>query len=229
MTTVITRLFADKKTADMVANRLTWEGFPKSALRVIADADDALHERMESARVDEAARPVYAEKIGAGAALLVVHATYKPLGAARIAREVTERAGAIDVGAVPDDTWFPDGPERAPSILKDHPRFMTLPLDPEDYRGGPISRELGIPLLARKRKRNSAMRGGGHMSRFFWPMPLVIRKRSARSAISGGAHMSRFFWPMPLVTTKKRKNSVIRGGALPLSRALGWPTISSRN
>ena len=231
MTTVITRLYADQKKAERVANRLKWEGFPNHAVQVITAAGkdaDAVTSRLARADVNEAVLADYAAKVSSGAAALVFHATYKPLGAARIARDIVEDSGALDAASEQNDYYVRARPDHAPSILKDHPRFMTLPLDPEDYRGGPISRELGIRLLSPRKPRNSVIRGGKHMSRAFWPLPLVARGRTSRSAMHKGGFMSRLFWPMPLVSTKRRKLSVIRGGALPLSRLLGWPTISRR-
>lgn len=231
MTNVITRLYADTTKAEAVANRLRWEGFPRNSVRVIsADGGDdgAIRARLSRADVNDAIIGAYASKLADGAAALVIQATYKPLGAARIAREIVAKSDAIDGASEFNDYYMPDRPDHAPSVLKDHPRFMTLPLEPEDYRGGPISRELGIRLLSPRKSRNSAIRGGRHISKAFWPMPLVSKGRRATSAMSGGRHMSRAFWPMPLVTTKPRKNSVIRGGSLPLSRILGWPPISPR-
>ncbi|WP_413717721.1 hypothetical protein [Silicimonas sp. MF1-12-2] len=231
MTTVITRLYADTTKAESVANRLRWEGFPRNSVRVIsADGGDeeAVKARLSRADVNEAIVGSYASHLASGGAALVIQATYKPLGAARIAREIVGKSDAVDAASEHNDYYMPDRPDHAPSVLKDHPRLMTLPLEPEDYRGGPISRELGIRLLSPRKARTSAMRGGRHMSKAFWPMPLVSKGRKARSAISGGRHMSKAFWPMPLVTTKPRKNSVIRGGSLPLSRMLGWPPISPR-
>ena len=231
MTNVITRLYADTTKAEAVANRLRWEGFPRNSVRVIsADGGDdgAIRAPLSRAEVKDAIVGDYASRLADGGAALVIQATYKPLGAARIAREIVAKSDAIDGASEFNDYYMPDRPDHAPSVLKDHPRFMTLPLEPEDYRGGPISRELGIRLLSPRKARNSAIRGGRHISKAFWPMPLVSKGRRAASAMSGGRHMSRAFWPMPLVTTKKRKNSVIRGGSLPLSRMLGWPPISPR-
>lgn len=233
MTTVITRLYADERTANMVAQRLRWEGLPARAVEVIAGAGSdrpSLEVRMSRARVHESAVSAYADRMADGSALLVVRATYKPLGAARITREVTARSKPVEVHGVVDDHFVPDGPDHAPSVLKDHPRFLTLDLDFGEYKPRPISEEFGIPLLTRGHRNRPlhVFRGGKHVSRLFWPMPLVTSKRKVNSAISGGRHMSKLFWPMPLLSHKERTRSVIRGGALPLSRALGWPTISRR-
>jgi hypothetical protein len=233
MTTVITRLYDSEDTASATARRLNREGVPKHALQVITAkglAREAIAERMRRADVHDSAVPVYADHVAQGDALLVVRATYKPLGAARLTREITAKTKTKSVGDVVDDHYFADGPDHAPSVLKDHPHMLSLDLDFGEYKGGPVSAEFGIPLLTRGHRNRPlrVSRGGGHMSKWFWPMPLVTRKRTANSAISGGRFMSRLFWPMPLLSRKERTRSVIRDGALPFSRALGLPTIIRR-
>ena len=233
MTTVITRLYADGDAASAAARRLGWEGLPARAVQVIGGSGmsrDDIARKMEKAGVHETAVGTYAERVAAGNALLVVRATYKPLGAAQITRDVTARTKTIDIPGVVDDHYVVDPPDHAPSVLKDHPRLLSLDLDFGEYKGGPISAELGIPLLTRGHRNRPlhVYRGGKHVSRAFWPMPLISRKRSANSAIHGGRHMSKLFWPMPLITRKERTRSVVRGGSLPFSRALGLPTIIRR-
>lgn len=230
MTTVITRLYADEETAERAQNRLRLEGLPKHAVEVIS-ADgrkkNALSDRLEHAGVWDEAAKVYAGRIADGASLLVVRATYKPLGAAKLARGVLRETPAVDVGLDEEERFVPDGPERAPNILKDHPRFMTFPLEPDDYRPGTISDRIGVSLLTSWRPSGrKVFEGGRFMSRVFWPMPLTIRKKSTDSVIRGGKHVSKTFWPMPLVKTNPRRLSVIRGGGFPLSRAMGWPLLT---
>jgi hypothetical protein len=230
MTTVITRLYDSEETASATARRLNREGIPKHALEVITakgQSREAILKRMRRAAVHESAVPTYADHVAGGDALLVVRTTYKPLGAARLTREITGRTKVKSVGSVVDDHYFADGPDHAPSVLKDHPRFLSLDLEPGEYKGGPVSAEIGVPLLTRGHRNRPlhVLGGGSYMSKLFWPMPLVTRNRKANSAISGGRPMSRFFWPMPLLSRKERTRSVIRDGALPFSRALGLPTI----
>jgi hypothetical protein len=233
MTTVITRLYDEEETASATARRLNREGFPRHALQVITAkglSREEIEDRMRRARVHDSAVTTYADHVAKGDALLVVRATYKPLGAARITRDITAGTKVKNVGSVVDDHYLPDGPDHAPSVLKDHPRFLSLDLEPGEYKGGPVSVEVGIPLLTRGHRSRPlhVFRGGAYMSRWFWPIPLVTRRRKANSAISGGRHVSRLFWPMPLITRKERTRSVIRGGALPFSRAFGLTTIFRR-
>jgi len=230
MTTIITRLYANERSANAVADRLSSEGLPKSALKVVTGTDrDKIQHRLMQAQVHRDAAPVYAESVAGGTALLIVRATHKPLGAARIVREVTGSSKTIDVGVTQDDIYVRDLPDHAPSVLKEHPRFLTLPSEPEELQRGPISDLVGVRTLSKPRSRTSAIRGGAFMSQKFWPMKLVSKNRNAHSAIKGGAFMSKKFWPTALLAKKPRRNSVIRGGGTVFSRLFGWPTILRRS
>jgi hypothetical protein len=232
MTTVITRLYGDPKTAAEAAGRLKWNGLPANAVRVITSDGPAaggdLDARLARAGVDPAAVPTYTRAVAAGGAALVVRATYVPLGAARITRETLAKTKSVDSGGVVEEYYVSEGPDPAPSVLKSHPRFLSLDLKPGEYKGGPISADLGIRLLSKRERKSRVYHGGRYMSKWFWPMPLLATKRSASSAIKGGAHMSKVFWPMPLLSRKERTRSVIRDGALPFSRALGMSTVTRR-
>ena len=230
MTTVITRLYADAATAERIAEQLRWQGFPSSALRVISGKGThtrTAKERLLDVHVPDGAADTYAKKVEGGNAVLVVLATYRPLGAARIAREALANSATIPSGVKDEETYVKETPKtEAPKILKEHPLFLTMKRHPGDYRPGTVSSEIGIPLLSPRRpKSDSVMSGGRYMSKSFWPMPLVSSRKPSGGVMKGGRHVSRAFWPMPLVTTKPPKRSVIPGGDLPLSRAMRWPTI----
>jgi hypothetical protein len=230
MTTIITRLFEDEKTARYVAERIEFLGVPSRAISVItsasgADADE-IKAKMVRSRVHESAVDAYLKHVKKGQALVVVRATYKPLMAATKVRESMARRETISVGDVVDDYYVSDGPQKSESVLKEHPHFLTVRMDRTGYEGRPISDGLGLSLLSKRKRRNSAMHGGGFSSRAFWPMPLLSTKPRKSSVIKGGRYMSKSFWPMALLSTRPRAKSVIEGGDLPLSRALGWPPVS---
>lgn len=232
MTQIITRLFPSEKSAARTARKLHEEGFPKYILRIFTAASakdaDAMKARLEKADIDPAAAAVYAEHLKDDAALLLIPATYKPLGAARIAREILAEADTVDLGDIPDDTFVKDRPDHAPSVLKGHPLLITIPLWDDEMPRGPVTGGF-LPLTKQHRTKRSAMSGDHFMSRKFWPMPLLKRHRKANSAIHGGKFMSRMFWPQKLLSTGPRRNSVIRGGSRPLSRLFGWPTVIHRD
>ena len=183
--------------------------------------------KLTDAGVAEATAKAYAQKLDGDSAVMLINATYKPLGAARIAREMFAEVETVNMGNLEEENTVKTKIDKAGSILKDHPRFTTLINEVADR--GPITGAFGMSMLKPHRTKRSAMRDGGRrMSRAFWPMPLVKKNRNASSAISGGRHMSKFFWPMPLIISKPRRSSVIRDGDHPISRLFGWSMVSSR-
>ncbi|MEO1138487.1 MAG: hypothetical protein AAFW87_03430 [Pseudomonadota bacterium] len=233
MTQVISRLFENETIAQGVADRMRFEGLPPRAVRIVmaqsGEGSDTLTRRIADMGVDDGAAQAYAQHMADGKVAVVVHASYRPLGAAKITRGIMARNPAIDLGDITEETYVKEGPSRAPSILDSHPTFLTSRMARRSMQSaGPISRGLGPKLIMKSRPRTSAIKGGRFMSRMFWPMPLLKTDRTATSAIRGGKHMSRAFWPMPLLSRKERRLSVIPGGALPLSRALGFPTVMTR-
>ncbi|GFE51635.1 hypothetical protein So717_33880 [Roseobacter cerasinus] len=230
MTTLITRLFEDQEKARYVKERAVFMGVPSRDMSVItkgsAEDDAGLTAKMQAAGVDDSALGTYLAHVKEGQAVFAVRATYKPLMAATKMRELLAKHDPLEAGNVVEDRFVPDGPQKASSILTEHPHFLTVPMHRTGYEGGPVTAGLGWPMLRARKPSNSVMKGGKFMSRSFWPMPLVSDKPRKTSVIEGGRHMSKSFWPMPLISRKPRKNSVIRGGDLPLSRALGWPPVS---
>ena len=105
MTTVITRLFADEPAARQAVRKLRLEGFPADAVSLVSGADAAAE--LEAAKADDSAVKAYAPRIANGAAAVVVRATYKPLGAAKIARTVLDGEG-------PEAVWARGKSARSP-------------------------------------------------------------------------------------------------------------------
>lgn len=225
-TNVICRLYKDDGSAIGMKERLYRAGFPRHALSVVSPADaerkGGLQARIEKALVPSDAAQAYAKQVADGASLVVVRATYKPLNAVRIATEAFESSGAVPSGLEADRFWVRTPPDPAPSILKDHPRFLTLPPNPARDRR-PISRQLGLSLLAPAKRRDSVLRP----ARLFFGDG-VLRKPRQRSTMADAPFMSRKFWPAPLLSKKERALSVLPGGGHPFSRLFGWPLLSER-
>ncbi len=223
MTTIITRLMPDQAAADSAADRLQFKGVPARACDVIVAGDNA-DAKMARAQVHPSAMDAYAKGLAAGNAVLVVRTTYKPLGAARLTREVLAERETVNVGGKVDEDFFvPNTPDPAPSVLKDHPRFLTLHIPGPR---GPVSEELGVPLLKARKAKRSLKTHGRPMSRMFWPGKLLSTKPRKSRVISGGRQMSAMFWPGKLLSTKPRRSKVIPGGGFPFSRKLGWKTVT---
>ena len=225
MTTIITALFPDAASARRTVDRLTLKGFPARAIDVIASTEETAR-KLERAGVHESAIEPYAAGIAQGQAALVVRATYKPLGAARLTRETLAQRDTVAVEGVVQEHVVKDDPYKKTSVLLDHPRFLTAAAEIRARtESGPVTAGLWPTLKAHKARR-SVMQPPRRVSRAFWPMPLVTRGRRSRSAIHGGRHMSRLFWPMPLLSKRPRGKTVIPGGGFPMSRLLGWPTVT---
>ncbi len=218
MTTVITRMFEDETAAERAAKYLVLKGLPENAVEVIAGGDpESLTDDLRKARVHEDAIAPYADSIAKGHAALIVRATYIPLGAPRITRDILARRQTVDMGDVMEEHYFTDPPERKKSILSHHPRFLTARI----RGGGPV---MGPKTVIRGRKATSAVGKNKRASRFFWPQPLLSKKERRIKVYRGGRYMSKAFWPMPLLSHKERRKSVVEGGGPVFSRALGFPT-----
>lgn len=203
MTRIITRVFPDHAAAKSASDRLQFKGIPSRQCHVIVAGPDA-KEKMIEAGVHHTALEPYAARLKAGNAVLVAQTTYKPLEAARITREILAKRETVKVGNINDDFFVPDVPDASPSVLKEHPLFLTFR---KSVEGGPITPGLGIPLL-KQRKAHRPL-SDKRSSRGFWPMPLLSTKARSKSVISGDRRISRMFWPMPLVTKSNRSKSVI--------------------
>lgn len=222
MTRIITRVFTNVADAEMAVRRLSMKGLPRRNREIILKGDDA-EAQMRRARVHESAIAAYAKHLDKGHALLVVLASYKPLGVARITREIVENLNPLDMGDVVEDYAVKWEPEKAPSVLKDHPHFLTLPDMPMPGR---LSDSFGMPMLKARKPKNNLMSGGKRMSRMFWPTPLLSKKERSLSVMRGGRQMSKAFWPGKLISDKPRRRSVLPQGGPILSRKFGLRTVS---
>lgn len=191
MTTIITRLYSDKAAAQAVVAALQASGHRESTIQVITgDAPGGASQAMLAAMVSKTAVAAYTSAMTGAQALLVVQAPFNPVGTARDAMRVVARHPSIDVGLEDEDGYVRINPTTPVStnVLTDHPYFMS-----NKFRKASHGHILGDkPLLAHK-TRISAMRGGGHMSKMFWPMKLVSKSVSKNSVIKGGWLVSSMF------------------------------------
>ena len=155
MTTIITRLYPDRKAARAVQKKLLKAKFREADVDVVTprEGDDRarVEARLKKARVHESAVPVYAEKLESGAAALVVRADYRPLGARRITREIVGESAPMASGAAPEEHTVktpPPDPKPLPSVLTDHPHIFRLDNDPGSGREPKgFSWVFGLPTL----------------------------------------------------------------------------------
>lgn len=223
MTTLISRLFPDEQAAQVAADRLILKGVPRNACTIIAAGDKA-EGQLGRARLHQSTTAPYSKGLAAGNAVLVVKATYKPLGAVRLTKEILAKYDTVSVGKAVQEHKLPWEPDHAKSVLKDHPLFLSIPTISMPH--GPVTSNFGMRMTKPHRAKRPLT--NRRMSRIFWPMKLVSKKNRSSSVMHGGRAMSRMFWPMPLLSTKQRSKSVIPRGGFPFSRLLGMRTTSSK-
>ncbi|MEM6661429.1 MAG: hypothetical protein AAF666_04535 [Pseudomonadota bacterium] len=119
MTTLVTRLYKDKRTASDVAQSLMDHSFRPAMLDVISAGGD-IQNQLKAAQVPSALMEDYASGLQGGNALLVVRA---PFGNGRSATRIVDETDALagDTRYVRKDVSL----RHRNSILTDHPRFMS--------------------------------------------------------------------------------------------------------
>lgn len=219
MTTVVSRLYANKLAADEVVSVLRAQGYPQGIIDVISDGDGDAVDRIRRARVGREAAEAYASRLGDGKALVVVRVPFMPIGAAKNAIETVDRFDSVNAGVANQNEYLREEPSSkymTSKILKNHPRFLTGDL-PAPHR----------TFLTRNLDLSADNRIGTISSKI--GLPLLKRHKDKRSVILGGAFMSRKFLPFPLLKRHKDKLSVIRGGGTPFSTLLALPLLTRRS
>lgn len=185
MTTVITRLYPDPSAASAARATLLDVGQREETIRIItADGGAAA---MKSARIPSASAAAYGRHMTGTEALLVVQAPFTPIGTALTAIRVLRKHPSIDVGLANENVHLGNHPTSYPnSVLTTHPLIMSNP-----FRPLPHGHIFGKDPILRGKPRTSAIRGGAHMSRYFWPMRLVSKAKKGTSAIHGGMLISK--------------------------------------
>ncbi len=197
MTTIITRLYSDPAAASAAMAALLDDGQDEDTIQVITGSTaGGAAAAMKAARISSVPAAAYGEALTGDRALLVVQAPFSPIGTARNAMKVLRKHPAMDVGLDDEDEYLREnaGEQYSRSILETHPLLMSNP-----FRRLPHGHIFGNNPIIHSKDRTSAIRGGGHMSRFFWPTRLVSAQKQRSSAIRGGFLFSSLFG-LPLLT-----------------------------
>mgnify|MGYP001817197577 FL=1 len=207
MTKIITRYFDSLATAKSVKHELVYR--QRFSLRIldIYDSADGLAEKLERANVDPDTARTYEARMADGGAVMLVRATYKPLGVAKIARETMDDMGAMQLEGANEEVYIRDEPNLGLNVLTDHPLFLTRPRDPDTTTFHMAN--WPIPLISRNRPSLTPLIDP-HTRMAKWPIPLISdRKPYTGSAFSRHARMAN--WPMPLISRRKPYTKSIFG------------------
>lgn len=197
MTTIITRLYPTQSAANAARASLLEKGQKEDTIQIIPGGkSEEAAAAMNAARVSTASAAAYLQAMKGKQALLVVQAPFNPIGTAQKAMRVLQKHPALDVGLADEDVYLREYPDARYSIriLHDHPLFMSNP-----FRKPSHGHIFGSNPIMPSKPRTSAMRGGGHMSKAFWPMKLISPPKERTSAIRGGRLFSSLFG-LPLLT-----------------------------
>ena len=198
MTQVITRYFESESKAYSTKRRLQFERFPRKDLWIFTDPD-GLVETLTSENVAKATAEGYAKRLASdGGAVFLAKATYKPLGVAKLTRQVTADMGAADMGGLVEEVYVKDRPGKKDSILTEHPLILSRARDhnPSNY----YMADWPIPLISRRKPMDESV-FPRHARMANWPIPLLSkRKPSDNFAFSRHARMAAF--PIPLLSKR---------------------------
>ncbi len=197
MTTIITRLYSDQSGASAAMAALVKSGQDEDTIRIITGSTaGGAAAAMKAARVSTGSAAAYAKAMTGEQALLVMQVGFNPIGAARNAVKVLDRHPAMNVGLEDEDVYLREYPtvEASRNLLANNPLVMSNP-----FRRLSHGHILGNNPIIQSKPRTSAMRGGGFMSRYFWPMKLVSSPKQGTSAMRGGFLFSSMFG-LPLLT-----------------------------
>lgn len=177
MTTIITRLYDDRKTAEHAVTALKLQNHPDENIDVVEYGEGA-KAAMIDARVPEPSADAYVKKMTRGRTLVVYRAPVTPFGAARNAIDTLDEFESVDAGVENQNVYLSEGPAED--------MFLDMKVDTQhrhyatwgnERRRGLVSDAFGIPTLTAQKSKDSVLHGTHYMSRWFWPMPLVIRTK----------------------------------------------------
>lgn len=199
MTTIITRYFDSADKAESAQRELMYTYKVPRAIIRIYDNPKGLAKTLENADVLPETAKAYADRMSSGGAVLMVRGKYKPLGVAKITRNVAAEKGAVDMGDLNQDVFVKDARGRGLSILPEHPHILLSqkdPLEPTHHMA-----DWPIPLISRRKPyKEMAIPRHGRMAN--WPIPLLSRRKPVdKFAFPRHARMAN--WPLPLISHRK--------------------------
>ena len=195
MTTIISRLYADKATADSVVSQLLDAGHDSDTIAVVTAGQDPT-----AVGVSAANAAAYAPHLKGDAALVVVCAPFNPIGTAHSAIRIVNRTRSLDAGAPKPDHYVRHRPDtrRFLSVMTDHPRFFSQ--DMGESRGrerGPVSEAFGFRTVSDSPTKTSAV----GKSRLIAPGPQATGSRVSTSASRDGRTISSMFG-LPTISSR---------------------------
>lgn len=199
MTTILTRYFESADQAESAKRELMYTHRVSPAIIRIFNDPKGLTDALTKADVVPDTAKTYSSRMKSGGAVLMVRGKYKPLGVTKIARQVAEAKGAVDLGDINQEVFVKDERGRGLSILPDHGHIFLRPRDPDQTNYHMA--DWPLPLISRRKPFNeTAIPRHGRMAN--WPIPLLsTRKPYTGSIFPRHARMANF--PIRLISKRK--------------------------
>ena len=200
MTKVITRYFDRLAAARLVRKELLhMRNFPRRIVHVFENADD-IEERLAVKHVLADTAKAYKGRLANGGAVVLVEAGYKPLGVAKITREVAAQMGAADLGDIVEEVRVKDDTNFKLSVDQDHSLILSRFRDPDDTNYHMAN--WPIPLISRRKPFRGSLLPHDHAHMANWPISLISKRKPFTGSIfSRHARMANF--PIPLISKRK--------------------------
>jgi len=216
MTTLITRLFADRDTAAKASEALLSGGFNRKSVSAIDGDQSAARSALVDMGVSDAAADVLAGKVAGGSGVVALRA---PFGKAGDAISTLDRFDPVDVDIEQEaHISAAPAPEYSKSIIPGNKKFLTM--DGAVGSGTGFSESIGMPLLS-SRQRGKAKVDTSTISQRFG-FKLLSRKQGGKAKVDTSTISEKL--GLKLVKKPREGTSVINNPT-PFSSMLGWPTI----
>lgn len=171
MTKVITRYIEAASLATAVKNELLYRRrVPPSIVRTFSNAE-GLADALIAADVDPDTAQKYQDNFAPGGTVLMIRAGYKPLGVAKMTRDVLAAMGATPLPGAVEEVAIKDQVRALPSLLEGGPLLMTRRRDPNSTRYHMA--DWPIPLLAPRRP-SVKPAFPPHARMASWPIDLLL-------------------------------------------------------
>ena len=149
MTQIITRYFDDAESARSARHELIHRRRFSVRIVDLYESADGLADQLIDGHVTPDTARAYQDRMsGAAGAVLLVQAGYKPLGVARIARDVAASYGGVAIPELNEAVYVKEERQPLLSILPSHPRILTKVRDPNSTNY--YMADWPIPLISRR-------------------------------------------------------------------------------
>jgi hypothetical protein len=221
MTTIVTRLYPDAKTADDAVGTLKKLGLTDRHIDVVGAGADAA-DKLKAARVAPASAAAYAAHLEGDRKVVIARAPFTPIGIALKTIKAMNRFASIDAGIGNENVYLREvaDPSLFNSVDGNHGHIFSNFEPGYSSKIGFISERWGFAMLAKRMNTGS---------------PTIISKPREKSVYPGGKHFTGTLDTLirrGLVAGGDVREGRIMGGKIthskPLSEALNWKTIAPR-